>query len=317
MYLPFLRGKIFELKAIKEFITDCYSTDGVGRHIMPIIEPVKSDLSPIYSCMCAMNVVGMPYAIVLNSRLDYYKKEKFAIEEFLKDKAVQEAANWSPAFDVCGNNAEEILALISDYHLTSVMLLFQSGMDYENVHIQRLLNIREVQYIVVSNLTASRTMSRRLRDTQKRVITIDDCFRAQQANRDYADQQDELFSDVFSYYGADGLWGFSDYTTLAKDYKPGGVLPEVVAIHLTYQKNAEEIYVHHFITPKGIDGRKDIRLAYHEAAKQVRPYFDENQISKTLAIDELGDLEYHGLGAIKKQSIKNHLEMISRILNIG
>ena len=66
MYLPFLRGKLYELKAIKEYIEDGYGNE-YGRHIMPIIEPVKKDRRPLMSCIETMGNAGMPFAVVLNS----------------------------------------------------------------------------------------------------------------------------------------------------------------------------------------------------------------------------------------------------------
>ena len=76
MYLPFLRGKLFELKAIKEYIDEGYGKDN-GRHIMPIIEPVKKDRRPLVSCMEAMGKAEMPFAVVLNSRTGDYEKATF------------------------------------------------------------------------------------------------------------------------------------------------------------------------------------------------------------------------------------------------
>lgn len=62
MYLPFLRGKLFEFKAIKEFIDETYNGQ-YGHHIMPIIEPVKKDRRPMMACVEAMGKAKMPFAI--------------------------------------------------------------------------------------------------------------------------------------------------------------------------------------------------------------------------------------------------------------
>ena len=108
------------------------------------------------------------------------------------------------------------------------------------------------------------------------------------------------------------MFGFSDFTALAKNYREGGVLPQVVAIHLTYQKNEDEVYVHHFLSDTR-NGSDDIRNEFEEAKNKIMPFF--NGKSTTMAIRQIVSGGYPGLGAIKKFSIKNHLELMNRILH--
>jgi len=82
MYLPFLRGKLYELKAIREYIDEMYGKE-YGRHIMPIIEPVKKDLRPLMSCVEAMGKAEMPFAVVLNSRTGDFQKATFDVPRLL------------------------------------------------------------------------------------------------------------------------------------------------------------------------------------------------------------------------------------------
>ena len=125
---------------------------------------------------------------------------------------------------------------------------------------------------------------------------------------------DEFFSDTFSYYKTlFGMFGFSDYTALARNFREGGVLPQVVAIHITYQKSEKIINVHHFLS-ESRNGSKNIREEFQEAKVKIAPFFTACQ--STFAVNELIDSDYPGLGAIKKFSIKNHLELVSRILHV-
>ena len=62
-----------------------------------------------------------------------------------------------------------------------------------------------------------------------------------------------FFSDDFAFYKIDKLYGFSDYVTMGKDFQDGGMLPYAIAIHLTYLKSSEEIYVHHFVSDSNYD----------------------------------------------------------------
>ena len=311
MYLPFLRGKLYELKAIKEYIDEGYGKE-YGRHIMPIIEPVKKDIRPLMSCIEAMEEVGMPFAIVLNSRTGDYQRASFDIPLFLSYEKMRGV--WTPAFEVNGNaNVETILSLIREYRFVDVMLVFFSIVDLEDERIIELVNDKAVKYIAAMNLTQRPPDIAELIGTGKEIITIEDCFQEKSPNNAYRDALDEFFSDTFSYYKSlFGLFGFSDFTALGRNYRERGALPQVVAIHMTYRKSDKKINVHHFLSDSR-NGANDIRSEFREANAKIPPFYEDKP--STLAVDQIIAKGYPGLGAIKKYSIKNHFELMSRILH--
>lgn len=77
----------------------------------------------------------------------------------------------------------------------------------------------------------------------KNIIALDNCFIERARNADYLGVEEELFTEMHRYYKDDGFYGFSDYTALAKTFSDGGMLPYAVAIHLTYEKNADQIWL--------------------------------------------------------------------------
>lgn len=313
MYLPFLRGKLFEFKAIKEFIEESYNGE-YGCHIMPIIEPVKKDRKPMMACVEAMGKAKMPFAIVLNSRMGDYQRKTFEIENFLAEEKMKAVTEWIPAFEVNGNaNVEDIERAVDDYDFKNVMLIFLYGVDLNDEKVSRLISNQKVAFVAVLNLGQSPVMRRKLAAMQKQLIAIEDRFVDQPSNNAYRPNMDEFFTDTFGYYKSDyNMFGFSDFTALAKNYREGGVLPQVVAIHLTYQKNEDEVYVHHFLSDTR-NGSDDIRNEFEEAKNKIMPFF--NGKSTTMAIRQIVSGGYPGLGAIKKFSIKNHLELMNRILH--
>lgn len=310
MYLPFLRGKLYELKAVKEYIDEGYGRE-YGRHIMPIIEPVKKDLRPLLSCVEAMSQAKMPFAMVLNSRTGDFQRAIFDVPAFL---AKVQGVQWAPAFEVNGNaNIDTIEAAIEDYGLREVMLVFFSIVELDDEDVRRLISNGAVRYIAAMNLTQRVSIAEDLREMGKDLINIEDCFPEKTPNNAYRDNLDEPFSDTFSYYKTRfDFFGFSDFTALAKNFKEGGVLPQVVAIHLTYRKSERVIYVHHFLSDSR-NGSNNIREEFREANEKIVPFFADKP--STLAVNQLSSMSYPGLGAIKKFSIKNHFELMSRILH--
>lgn len=313
MYLPFLRGKLFEFKAIKEFIDESYNYD-YGCHIMPIIEPVKKDRNPMMACIESMGKARMPFAVILNSRMGDYQRTTFGIDEFLAEERLKAVTDWAPAFEVNGNaNLDAIEKVIDQHDLKNIMLVFLYGVDLNDKRVNGLISNPRVSFVAVMNLSQSPTMRRKLAAMEKLLISIEDRFEEQPSNNAYRANEDEFFTDTFSYYSTDyKLYGFSDFTALAKNYREGGVLPQVVAIHLTYQKNEDEVFVHHFLSDTR-NGTADIRNEFEEAKNKIMPFYNGKTV--TQAIRQLVAGSYPGLGAIKKYSIKNHFELMNRVLH--
>ena len=312
MYLPFLRGKLYELKAIKEYIEDGYGNE-YGRHIMPIIEPVKKDRRPLMSCIETMANAGMPFAVVLNSRTGDYEKALFDVPSFLQEEKLQ-GVQWTPAFEVNGNaNVDAVETAISEYGLVDVMLIFFTIVDLDDEKIKRIVNNGAVKYIAALNMIQRPAILDELVDAGKSVITIEDCFQEKSPNNAYRDNLDESFSDTFYYYSSRfGFYGFSDFTALGRNYRDRGALPQVVAIHMTYRKSERVINVHHFLSDSR-NGANDIRNEFKEANDKIPPFYVDKPTTK--AIEQISGKDYPGLGAIKKYSIKNHFELIERVLH--
>ena len=159
----------------------------------------------------------------------------------------------------------------------------------------------------------SRRLRSELKKTECKIIRLDDSFKSRTRNADYALEDDELFTEEPFFYKEEGnLDGYSDYTTLPSEYIEGGMMPYALAIHLSYKKNEEQLYVHHFVSDSN-ETNNDIRGKFREAAVKIAPFY--NGKDKTNAVDELisraNDSDgYPGLGYLKKLSIKNHLELI-------
>lgn len=312
MYLPFLRGKLYELKAIKEFIEESYGGD-FGCHIMPIIEPVKKDIRPLMSCVEVMGKAKTPFAVVLNSRMGDFQRTAFDVPSFVSDVKIQ-GVNWTPAFEVNGNaNVGAIEAAIREYGFSNVMLIFFSIVDLDDAKIRGLVNNEAVKYVVAMNLTQRPPIIAELKEAGKEIINIEDCFPDKTPNNAYRNNPDEFFTDTFSYYKSlFGLFGFSDFTALARNFREGGVLPQVVVIHMTYRKSDKVVNVHHFLSDSR-NGSNNIRQEFREAKEKIPPFYTDKPT--TLSVDQISRMDYPGLGAIKKYSIKNHFELMSRILH--
>ena len=315
MYYPYLRGKQFELLALREF-----SSEFKNNHtIVPIIEPVKKQVNGLNAAALSMIENGMKFAVILNPSDGDYRHTGIDNDILMSLTALTgDRDNWIPAY-IYKHNGRTLLDHAKQNNLSNLMIIFPSGADVNNEVLMEFLSKDEVAFVVSGNLSNNRSARGRLLRLGKALISLEDRFNERPRNADYANEVDEIFSEDFAYYKNDGLAGFADYTPMAKDFIEGGMLPYAIAIHLTYQKSDDQIFVHHFVSDNNFD-QSNIRGKFHEAAVKIAPFFNNNGLYHTSAVDELirraeSDDGYPGLGYIKKLSVKNHLELITHILS--
>lgn len=315
MYYPYLRGKQFELLALREF-----SSEFKNNHtIVPIIEPVKKQVNGLNAAALSMIENGMKFAVILNPSDGDYRHTGIDNDILMSLTALtDDRDNWIPAY-IYKHNGKTLLDHAKQNNLSNLMIIFPSGADVNDEVLMEFLSKDEVAFVVSGNLSNNRSARGRLLRLGKALISLEDRFNERPRNADYANEVDEIFSEDFAYYKNDGLAGFADYTPMAKDFIEGGMLPYAIAIHLTYQKSDDQIFVHHFVSDNNFD-QSNIRGKFHEAAVKIAPFFNNNGLYHTSAVDELirraeSDDGYPGLGYIKKLSVKNHLELITHILS--
>lgn len=308
MYFPYLRGKQFELIALREFAIQYPNTE----QIIPIIEPVKSTFNGLTTAARIMFEQNLRFALVLNPADGDFKR---ITKDILSEISIlsENMEKWIPTF-LYQNNGETILSAIQDQELNNVMVIFKNGIDISD-SILNFLSHSQIQYIVNGDPNSRITMRRLSLLENKRIIRLDNCFAEQPRNVDYLNIPEDKFTERHRFYSDDHFYGISDYTALPKDFIDGGMLPYAVAIHMTYEKNQDEIYVRHFVSDTN-DDQSNIQRKFFEAATKLKYFFTDR--TKTTAINELitllDDEKYPGLGVIKKLSIKNHIELMNSIL---
>ncbi len=313
MYYPLLRGKQFELKALREFSTKYPNTN----RIVPIIEPVNKNLSPLMQGIDEMLTNGLSFAIIMNPKIGDFKHDTVHFDLIQqKPDLLDHRDNWIPAYLV-NKDSETVLKLIEEStDEGEVMLIIKSAINMDDPVMRGLLLSDRVGYIVHDFNTSSRRVKSQLLRTEKKIIELNDCFVSKKRNADYLEQEDELFSEAPFYYHDDGFSGFSDYTALPSEYVEGGMLPYAIAIHLTYQKEDNQIFVHHFVSDTNLS-QSDPKRKFKEAAIKVERFFVDKPHTDAVndIIVRVNDSDgYPGLGYLKKLSISNHLELMNRIL---
>lgn len=312
MYYPYLRGKQFELKALKEFSENNRNED----KIIPILEPVNKSINALSIAIDSFFDNGLKFSVILNPYEGDFKHHTVNLNLLEEIPILLEKKKaWIPAY-LYRDNPEDLNRQITDSQFEDVLLVFKTCVDVDNTAIMNLISNEKVS-IIVNNFgnTFSKRVRSRLKTLKKQIVCLEDCFTERKKNADYLMVEDEPFSDMFYYYRDENFSGFSDFTVLPSNYSEGGMLPYAIAIHLTYKKAEDEIYIHHFVSDNNSD-QSNIRRKFQEAASKIEPFFQHKE--HTYPIDELIERAkslngYPGLGYLKKLSVLNHLDLIKRL----
>ena len=313
MYYPYLRGKQFELKALRDFSLENKNED----KILPIIEPVNQSINALSLAIDQLKSNGMIFSIIVNPNDGDFRHKTVSFNILKSKPDLAEAKGvWIPAYLYQGQPLE-LDREITASPWEEVILVFKTCADVDNKDVSSLISNRKVK-TVVNNFgkTVSRRVKKAIKDSGKSLVCFEDCFVNKKRNADYLNDVDEPFSEMFYYWKDEGFDGFGDYTALPSEYAEGGMLPYALAIHLTYLKAEDQIYVHHFVSDSNFD-QSNIKGKFYEAASKIEPFF-EGKIH-TASVDELiakaNDPDgYPGLGYLKKLSVKNHLELVKQVI---
>lgn len=306
MYFPYLRGKQFELIALREL---CSLFPERIDNISPIIEPVKLS-STLISTIKELANTNVNFNLILNPRVGDLIGHDEDILEIIRTE-LQGYQNFQIGILVDQKTDENLdymferLALIDFEHSGFTLI---HNYELNSVNLERIQGL-EVRFNAIYFSKTSRRYYREFpRETR---VSLDDYFKDQARNADYLGQE-SVFSEEYRFYEQDGFSGFSDFLTVGDSYSETGFLPRAVAIHISYIKSDGKIWVKHFVSDSNGDV-SDIGGKFAEAVAKLDEWAGQENIN-TYAVQKLRGLRqsghFPGLGSLKKLSLMNHIELI-------
>lgn len=302
MYFPYLRGRQYEMLALKELA----QKNLIGKEVLPVVEPIKIT-STFNSSINAFLEAGLTMALVdnpdvgplkghiLTSALRY--ESEYIIPAIIMNKNSYAATD---SLVRIGKRPEDVIAILNNRdYLEGYKELFKTV-------VPRFTLFPEDRFIRRAVLSGK--------------VMCDEKFTRQEKNADYLNNEDEFFSDDHLFYSEEGYSGFGDYSIIGNNFEEGGFAPKAVAIHIVYFDKDMQLRVHHFVSDTN-DGIEDPAGKFYEAVTKLYQWYgelgDPNQ--KTYALNILLEYQergyYPGLPTIKKLSIMHHLELMNKFLN--
>ena len=308
MYYPFLRGRQFELIALRELSQE----NQLQGYVSSIIEPVKKSLSSLNLANKIFTATNQSNFLVLNPEVGERKGDTEFYLDFYNET---QECSFKPAFHYRGNK-DYIVEKIEKYQLRECLILGTNEIQSTDQNFRDVVELKAVNKVVIDDPDRNRDLKRYLQSLNVEFIRLDDLFEPEPRNSNFLSIECHRFSEEHKYYLEDNYNGFSDYTVLSSNFIEGGSTPRAVVIHFTYMNDQGQIWIRHF-TSNSNDTIADVQGKFGEAAMKAVEYCRAQQLQNS-AIAELEEYfdegHYPGLGMVKKISIKNHLIVVANYL---
>lgn len=302
MYFPYLRGRQFELIALRELVENQL----IGKHIYPVIEPVKLS-STLTKTLEIYKKNDRNLTIIMNPCVGNLDHTKLTDEEDKICKSMNEIINSSEI-----KKAFHLSKFILNY-TDNIQNLILIAKNRDTVTSYNDIYSREVEPLYTLMLDES-DFRRTIRNKHR--VLLSDNFRKQEKNANY-ENTDEFYTRDHLYYKDDGYVGFSDFSIVGDEYTESGFAPYAVAIHIVYFDDNKEMRVRHFVSDTN-DDYSDTTGKFNEALEKLIKWNKEMKLDTHAMkiFQKLYDEEsYPGLGTVKKLSIMHHIELVSKFLD--
>lgn len=304
MYFPYLRGRQYELLALRELVAKGL----LSNRIIPIIEPVKLTATLIKT-MAEFKAKGHKLSVIENPSVgSFFNEVKGTNRNSYKE-------DFFGLFEEDNIIKAHILKKESFKRFHGVKkgdwLIINTNRDLLDAYEKEFKN-DSPKYVLIPD---ERTFRRKVNRPR---ILLEDKFEKQIRNADYIHCTDEFFSDDHLYYHDDGFDGFADYSVIGNEFSEVGFAPYAVAIHIVYFSDDDSLRIKHFVS----DSNDDIinpAKKFYEAVKKIAKWHQTEKMEETeglrIFLRHYEEQTYPGLGNVKKLSIMHHLELIGRYLD--
>lgn len=313
-YFPLLRGKQYELLALREYLSQGLP----ASQVIPVIEPVKEPLNGLRLCLDALRSSQQQHIVIGNPLVGDMASPNHFHESLAELFSPTEALNLGDC--ILGllitdqTDINELLKSIEHLPPEVKLALIHKKRSPDLETLEAGTRVRR-RFDFIDSQLRRRRFGESLKHSAG--VTLQDDFEQAARNADYLDRPVSTFSEEHLYYVQEGWTGFSDYLTIGEAYQEGGFSPRAVAIHWTYSLSADEpIMIRHFTSESNFDPA-NVAGKFLEAADKLTDFLNANDIdtyASNVIREHTANRTYPGLGTVKKLSILNHMEVVARIL---
>jgi hypothetical protein len=318
MYYPYLRGKQFELLALREF-ANSHAIENVSAIIEPVRDPEKN--TGFGRALRELKNSAMAFTVVVNPQVGDLSADASACNKILRllEELSFENSDLSLAIILSSSSMLTAAKQISEnanWTDSNVSFIYPKNPPIVEKFQELADLVNPGLHIADSHKAVERYESHLSQNLG--TVVLEDPFPAETTNAKYVGKLGSVFPSSYSSYKKDGFVGFSDFLTIGDSYSEGGSAPKAVVIHLTYKDPEQDYIVIEHFTSDSNDDSFDTAGKFREANTKLVDFVTDMDLSNP-AIKEFKDLlareHFPGLGFVKKLSILNHLWVMNGLLS--
>ena len=302
IYYPYLRGRMYDLLALKELVEQNQLSD----HIVPIIEPVRDSKELQQTVQTFINA-QQPFSVVANPQVSVYGLNDTKLYPL---PTVDNLNFYYPSAILAGDFSSEFIKTTSEQKSLLIVHNYELLKAYENTQV-----LKTVDKVLIPEVARMHEL------VKEKAVSLTDPLSFGRHVEEYADLEDEFFEPANWYHQVDDYDGFADYSMVGHVYFDKGMPSRAIALHLIYVTTDGTLRIHHFVSDSN-EKMSGQREKFFEALNKMVVWCDSNisGLNATSALAELlsyqQQAKFPGLGTVKKLSLKHHFQLMTRLLDL-
>jgi len=301
IYYPYLRGRMYDLLALKSLSEN----NQLGQNIVPIIEPVR-DSKELQQTVQIFIDQKQPFGVIANPQVSLYglngESKLYPLPKLSELPFYYPSAILAPDFSsdflkISGN--QKSLLIAKNYPLLQA---------YANTKL-----LKKVSGVLIPEEARLHQLA------GDKAISLTDPLAFVEHVADYTDLDDEYFEPASWWNQVDNYHGFGDYSMVGSHYFDKGMPSRAISMHIIYVTTDGSLRIHHFVSDSNetMGGQKN---KFFEALQKLCDWVPENLhgLNMTPALQELmayqAQDKFPGLGNVKKLSLMHHFQLMHRLL---
>lgn len=279
MYYPYIRGKQFDLFALKALLEQ----GRLSRKIAPIIDPVKNSKT-LEKLLLLLQQKQHPYFLIENPQAGDFITETGL--NYLREVNAPKARILEHPIELYDDSPD--LWIVSN----SFPVLQSSDWQDKTTPVVAPLEFRLLKKI-----------------NGPKIFAVDSFTRLPK-NSYYLEFPDELFSDAHLTYKRKKTIGFSDFSIDSAIYYEHSYPSQTLVLHWIYFDAMQKLRIHHFASKEAVDQTQGSQFQ-----KIMEKLLQTDFLKETQGLIILKEAyeanHFPGMGILRKASVMNHLELIS------
>lgn len=301
-YYPYLRGRMYDLLALKEA---CLAGE-LGEHIVPIIEPVR-DSKELLQCVETFLKYQQPFSIIANPQVSVYGLNDTKLYPLPN---MEQVDYFHPAAILAPDFSSDFLQTFGQQKSFLIAKNYRILKQYE--YSQMLQNVAGV--LIPEEARLHQIVG-------NKAISLTDPLTFVPHVADYAEIDDEFFQSANWYRQVDDYIGFGDYSMVGSHYFDKGMPSRAIALHIIYVTKDGSLRIHHFVSDSN-DTMRNQKGKFFEALTKLVEWSDNHLhgLNRTPALEQLmayqNQSKFPGLGMVKKLSLRHHFQLMHQLFEL-